>query len=90
MEVPGPETESELQLQSNLHCRCGNAGFFDPMLQAEDQIHASSAETQAAAVIFLAHCTTAGTPEVFKKLLFFFFFNLIFQWIPLVPCPESH
>ena len=89
MEVPGPETESELQLQSNLHCRCGNAGFFDPMLQAEDQIHASSAETQAAAVIFLAHCTTAGTPEVFKKLLFFFF-NLIFQWIPLVPCPESH
>ena len=41
--------------------RLSNAGFFNPMYQVRDWIHASSA-AQATAVGFLTYCATEGTP----------------------------
>ena len=58
MEVLGPGTESELQLQP---MSCGNARSFNAMCPTKDRTHASAA-TQASAVGFLTHCATTGTP----------------------------
>ena len=61
MEVPEPGLN--LSLSYNLHCSCGNAGFFNPLHQAGDQTGASAA-TRAAAVGYLAHSTTVRTPGI--------------------------
>ena len=45
----------------SLCCSCDNAGSFYPLYQARDQTPAPQ-QTQATAVGFLTHCTTAGTP----------------------------
>ena len=59
MEVPGPGTESKLQLQPTP--QLWQCKIYNPLCWAGDQTH-SSAETWAAAIRFLTHCTTAGTP----------------------------
>ena len=46
----------------DLCCSRGNSRSFNPLRQGGDQIHASTV-TGAAAVGFLTHCTTAGTPH---------------------------
>ena len=51
VEVSGPETEYELQLQPTR----------DPLTQSGNQT-STSAPTRATAVGFLTHCTTVGTP----------------------------
>ena len=53
MEVLGPGIESQPQLQP-MH--------FNALYQARDKTCTSTA-TQATAVGFLTHCTTAGTPK---------------------------
>ena len=45
----------------NLRHSCSNTRSFRPLHLARNQTH-SSTVTQAAAVGFLIHCTTAGTP----------------------------
>ena len=49
-----------------------SARSFNPLLQAREQTHASE-NTQAAAVGFLTHCTTVGTPKVISNITFYFF-----------------
>ena len=53
MEVLRPRIETETQLQPK--------PTFNPLHQAGDRTH-TLAETQVAAVRFLTHCATAGTP----------------------------
>ena len=69
VEVPGPGTESEPQ--PHLCHNVSNARSFNPLYQAGDQTTASIATT-AAAVRFLTHCATAGTPTIysFKKHIY--------------------
>ena len=56
MDVPGPGIESDL------HHNCGNTRSFNPLHWVGDQT-LTSAATWAAAVGFLTHCTTTGTPR---------------------------
>ena len=59
MEVPRPGIESELPLQTN--CSWGNVRSFNPL--GHDRYWPwTSSLTSAAAVGFLTHCTTVGTP----------------------------
>ena len=60
----------------NLHCSCGSAGSFNPLHQAGDQTHTSTGN-RTAAVMFLTHCTTVGTPRLSVFFLCFFFFLLV-------------
>ena len=60
MKVPGPNTESN-------HRGC-DARSFNPLRCAGDGTLASVA-TQAPAVKFLTHCTTAGAPEFFPIVM---------------------
>ena len=55
MEVPGPGTESEPQLQQRQ--------ILNPLLKAGDQTHTSAA-TRATVVGFLTHGTTSETPSI--------------------------
>ena len=52
-----------LSSRSKLCHSCGNTGSFNPRLWARDQTHTSVA-TWAFEVVFLIHCTTAGTPLI--------------------------
>ena len=45
----------------DLHHSCGSTRSFNPLCLSEGQT-AISAATQAAAVRFLTHCSTVGTP----------------------------
>ena len=56
-----PSQGLTLSSSCNIHCSCGNAGFFNPLCQAKDQTHTSTV-TQAVVVRFLTHCTVAKTP----------------------------
>ena len=67
VKVPGPGTESELQLQPMPYC--GITGSFNLLHLAGDWIPAS-AWTQAAAVGFLTHWATAGIPHLNHFLMF--------------------
>ena len=56
----------------NLSHGYGNTRSFNPLHQARDGIHASTA-TQATAGEFLTHCATAGAPmtyNIFIKKMF--------------------
>ena len=64
MEVPGPETESKLQLQPKPQLQW----ILKPTALAGYQTYASAA-TQAAAAGFLTHCTTVETPIYFKVFI---------------------
>ena len=59
MEVPRPGVESELQVWPTLQLQQPRS--FNPLHWAWDWT-CTSAVTQATAVRFLTHCTTAGTP----------------------------
>ena len=74
MEIPWPRTESEPELQPTPQLQ--QYQIFNPLHQARNQTH-TSAETQAATVRFLTHCTTEGTPH---HLLLRFILHII---IPL-------
>ena len=58
MDVPRPRTESEPQLLATLELltHCIGPGF--------KHMTPTAAVTPTAAIRFLTHCTTAGTPEV--------------------------
>ena len=58
MEFPRLGTESKPWFQ--LYCNCSNAGYFNPLHQARDWTHTSTA-IWATAVRFLTHCATART-----------------------------
>ena len=78
-----PGQEMNLSCICDLHhsstghsCILGNTGSFNPPHQARDRTHAS-AVTQAAAVRFLTHCNTTGTPvpSSLKIILVYLFFE---------------
>ena len=56
-----PDQRLSLSCSCELHRSYGNARSFNPPCRAGDQSY-TSAVTEAAAVRFLTHCTTAGTP----------------------------
>ena len=53
----------KLSHSCDLYCNCINATSFNPLCQAGDRTHASTA-TWAAAVGFVTHCATVGTSSV--------------------------
>ena len=61
MEVPGPETESELQLPPTP--QLWQHQIYNPLYLAGDQTP-TLAVTQAIAVGYLTHCTRVATPKV--------------------------
>ena len=69
--------ESKPQLQPMPQLR--HTGSFNPLHQAGDRTCAFAA-TQATAVGFLIHCTTAGTPEIYPLNKFFFVVVLTAAW----------
>ena len=58
----------------NQSCSCSNARCFNPLHWARNQT-CTSAATQAIAVGFLTHCTTAGTPTYLFIHLFIYYEN---------------
>ena len=73
---------------------CSNAGSFNPLHQVRDQTYTSTV-TWAAAVRFLTHCTTVGTPIIFfpwgrVTFCFIFVYLTILEYILnfLVLCYE--
>ena len=60
MVVPRPGIESELQCDLDLCRRCGNTRPFNPLHQAGDRTHTSTA-TQVTAVGFLTHSAIVRT-----------------------------
>ena len=61
MEVPSQWLN--LSCICDLHCSCGNARSFNPLCRTRNWTCAFTVN-QAAAVGFLTHCTTVGTPDV--------------------------
>ena len=59
--MAAPMAHGSSQVRDWIHRSCYNAGSFNPLHQAGDRTHTSTA-IWAAAVGFLTHCATVGTP----------------------------
>ena len=69
----------------DLCCSCSNIRSFNPLHQGRDWTHAP-AVTEAAAVWFLTHCTTAGTPKPSELLFIHFLILLLSCWNVILEC----